>query len=85
MSDYVLKIPILGMTLAQAKYITGQIYDAIDSSETIPGEVNNVYLTEGEISNSDIEQDEQLDDAYGEHYSAGRNDKPLPDDFPTVT
>lgn len=84
MSHYMVKIPLRDMTLAQAKYISGEIYDAIDQSDTIPGSVSNVFLTQDEITDNDEQVDAELDNEYSDHYTAGRNENPLPDDFPKV-
>lgn len=84
MPNYVIKIPLLNMPLSQAKSIIGGVYELIDDDPDMPGEVSSVFLTEGEISDSDIEQDERLEIEFGKHYRAGINENPLPDDFPVV-
>lgn len=84
MANYVIKIPLLNMTLAQATNLTSAVYELIDDDEDIPGTVGAVYLTEGILSDSDYEQDEALEHAFGQHFRAGYNDNPLPDNFPVV-
>lgn len=84
MTNYIVKIPLVNVSLAQAKYIVGEIYDALEDSETVPGEAMNPYLTEGDVSDEDVLQDTSLDVAYSKHYRDGFNRNPLPDDFPIV-
>lgn len=84
MQNYVVKIPLRDMSLAEAKNITSAIYELIDEDEDIPGTAGAVYLTEGMITADDEQQDMELESAFEKHYRSGINKNPLPDDFPVI-